>query len=65
MFLNLAQATKEKSQACEIVIRDLETVSYVTFQEKQPLTADLIKQMEAVRNEHFKFDEKEEENIIA
>lgn len=65
MFLNLAQATKEKSQACEIVIRDLEAISYITFQEKQPLTADLIKQMEAVRNEHFKFDEKEEENIIA
>ena len=65
MFLNLAQATKEKSQACEIVIRDLEAVSYITFQEKQPLSAELIKQMEDIRNEHFQFDEKEEENIIA
>lgn len=66
MFLTLAQATNEKeNEACQIFSQELQTISYYTFQEWYPLTADVIKEIEALRKEHFEFNEEAEKDIIS
>ncbi len=64
MFLNLAQATKEKNPSCEIAAQALESLSFVTFQEWHTLDENVIKNMENMRKELFIFDEQAEQDLI-
>lgn len=63
MFLSLAK-NADKDKVCENFSTELESLSYYTFQQGNELNGELIKNLESLRNEYFKFDEKDEQKLV-
>lgn len=65
MFLTLAKSSDEKeNEKCQFFSKELQKVTYAIYRENLELTGDMIKQMQNLRNEYFKFDDKAEQEII-
>lgn len=66
MFLTLAKSSdEEENKKCQIVSQELQSLSYLVFQKWEPLTAEMVKSLQDLRIQYFKFDEKAEQEIIS
>lgn len=65
MFLTLAKSSDEKeNEKCQFFSKELQKVTYAIYRENVELTGDMIKQMQDLRNEYFKFNDDAEQEII-
>lgn len=67
MFLTLAETFKNKKEKwkCDMFSKELEKISYLIYRKNIKLTWEIIKKIENLRKEHFKFDEEAEKKIIS
>jgi len=63
MFLTLAN--RETDDNCSMFSKELEKISYMVFRQWYKLNWKIIKNIEDLRKENFKFEENEEQKIIS
>lgn len=64
MFLTLVDSLKQDNKSCEIFSSELQKVSYLTFREQIPLSWEVIKNIDKLREENFSFNKEDDKKSI-